>query len=264
MPQFTVTWGHGVAALAGAALAATGLFLGGGFERSEAALADTGAMPVTTTAVAPIIADGEALIGNTVLVPLGLRTVGNAVVFDYSLTGLGGSTLTAVPEQFVLRTTDGDEYAGSVGSEAARSVRFEGAAGEVVTEIAVGIWRQRMYEEYETTLSLSDGAALSDGTILAIERVLDEAVGALVYFDVTPGANRGFGAQQFMGPLIITSGEGWQDVLSVYGRGSPNFGAASISVTVDPLPDEVPLRVVARPWIEMEERVVVYRESVST
>ena len=264
MPQLTVTWRHGVAALVGAALAAVGIFFGGGFERTETTPPDTIAAPSTTTTVPAIIADGEALVGNTILVPLSVRTVGNAVVLDFSLTGLGGPTLTAVPERFVLTAADGDEYPGTLGSQESRSVRFEDAADEVVAEIAVSVWRQRMYEEYDTTLSLIDGATLSDGTILEIERVLDEAVGALVYFDVTPGANRGFGVRQFLGPLVITSGDGWQDVLDVHSGGSPNFGAPSLSVTVDPLPDEVPLHVVARPWVEMEERIVVYRAPANT
>lgn len=262
MPQFTVTWRHGVAALAGAALAAFGLLLGGGFARVDSTSSDGAAAVTTTSAVpaVPIIAEGESLIGNTVFVPLSLRAVGNAIVLDYSLTGLGGPTLTAVPERFALTTAEGNEYTANLSSQEARSVRFEGAADEVAVEIAVTGWRQRMYEEYNSTLSLVDGATLSDGTILEIDRVLDETVGALVYFDVTTGADRGFGVRQFLGPVVITSGEGWQDVVNVHDRGSPNFGAASLSVAVDPLPDEVPIRVVARPWVEMEERVVVYSE----
>jgi hypothetical protein len=265
MPQLTVTWRHGVAALAGAALAASGLFLGGGFESAGASAPPVAPDVTATTSLSsvPIIAEDEALIGNTVLVPLSLRTVGNAVVFDYMLTGLGGPTLTAMPERFVLTTADGAEYTGTVSSQEARSVRFEGAADAIVRDIAVTGWRQRMYEDYETTLSLIDGATLNDGTILEVTRVLDETVGALVYFDVTTGANRGFGIRQFMGPVIIISGDGWQDVLNVHTGGSPNFGTPSLSVTIEPLPDEVPIRVVAQPWVEMEETIVVYEDPAS-
>jgi hypothetical protein len=81
---------------------------------------------------------------------------------------------------------------------------------------------------------------------------------------VTTGANRNFGIRQFIGPIVVISGDGWQDVLNVHTGGSPNFGTPSLSVTIEPLPDEVPIRVVARPWVEMEETIVVYRDPTST
>lgn len=263
MPQVSVTRRHGVAAVVGAALATAGLFGGGGFATSDAPATDTIGASVTTTTSPPIIAAGETLIGNTILVPLSVRAVGNDIVFDYSLTGLGGAVVTAVPERFVLTTPEGTDYEGSLSSPDPRSVRFEGVADEAVEAITVTQWRQRMYEEYDTTLSLTDGAALSDGTFLAIDRVLDETIGALVYFTVTLGSDRGFGSSEFIGPLLITSGDGWQDVLDVHSTGS-GLTAASLSVTVDPLPETYPLHVVARPWVAMEDRLVVYRTGAGT
>lgn len=260
MPQLTVTWRHGVAALTGAALAASGLFLGGGFERAAAETPADDPQVTTTTSppAVPIIAEGEALIGNTVLVPLEVRTSGNAVVLDYSLTSLGGAAVTAAPERFVLATADGSQYPGSLSSPEARSVRFEGAAEEVVTEIVVTTWRQRMYEDYETELSLTEGAVLTDGTRIQVDRILEETVGALLYFSIDTGFNRGFQGREFTGPLIVSGGIGWQDTLDVSTTGTSTF-FPSLSVTEDPVPDPVPLRVVARPWVPREEIIVVYR-----
>ena len=249
---------HAFAGLAGAVLAVAGLFLGGGLARADVEV--DGAAPVsstTTLPVTPLIAENESLIANTVFVPLDVRVVTNAVAFDYSLTSLGGSEPTAVPERFVLVASDGTEYTGSVSTPAARQVRFEGAADAVVVEIAVTQWRLHMWEEYDTSFSLTEPTTLTDGTQLVVERVLDETVGALVYFDVTTGRNRGFHGQDFHGPVLITSGVGWQDVLDV-GRVGTSTGSPSLSVTVDPLPDPVPVHIVARPWVPMEERIVVF------
>jgi hypothetical protein len=255
-----VTRRHVIAGFSGAALAALGLLFGGGFARADTETSPVPDAAVTTTAspLAPIVAEDETLIGNTLFIPLGVRSVGTAAALDYELIPLGGEVLTSVPEQFVMRTADGTEYAGSVRTDEARQVRFEGAADTAVAEVEVTQWRLRMFEEYDTSFSLTEPTTLSDGTRLVVERVLDETVGGLVYFDITTGENHGFGGRHFTGPLLITQGLGWQDVLDA-DTGGTSFSQPSLSVTVDPIPDPVPIHVVARPWVPIGERLIVFR-----
>lgn len=247
---------HVIAGIAGAVLAALGLWLG-------TASADGGdieppAAASTTTTAVPVVAEREVLIGNTLLVPVDLRIVGNATVFEYTLVPLGGPIPVAVPERFELVAADGTTIAGGVSSEEARQVRFENAADVTVAEIAVVRWQQRIYEEYDHEISLTEGATLTDGTVIGIDRILDEALGALVYFVVDEGDHHGFGAAGFTGPLLIASGPGWQDVVDV-SRGGSSFATPSLSIKVDPVPDPVPVRVIARPWVPVEDRIVVFR-----
>jgi hypothetical protein len=255
-----VTRRHVIAGFSGAALAALGLLLGGGFASAEAGTgtAPDASVAATTAPPAPIVAANESLIGNTLFVPVDVRTVGTAAALDYELISLGGAVVTSVPELFVMTAADGTRYEGSVRTGEARQVRFEGAADADVDEIVVTGWRLRMYEEYDTAFSLTEPTTLSDGTQLVVERVLDETVGGLVYLAITTGENHGFGDREFTGPLLITQGIGWQDVL-VADTGGNSFSQPSLSVTVDPIPDPVPIHVVARPWVPMDERIVVFR-----
>jgi hypothetical protein len=179
------------------AVALSGVFGGDGPD------ATTSTMPSTTVpepSVEPWFLPGEALIGATVILPVGLEVEDGVAFFDYELAGLAPTLFggdddadTSVPvgdplelpEMWELTTVAGDIVPATTGPQAS-SVRFELPSGDAdVATISLVGWRIPVPFGDSVNLPVESGASgrLRGGTV-TVSSVLEQSISTVVSIDL--------------------------------------------------------------------------------
>lgn len=263
-----------VGAVAGAALAGFGLWLGS----SDDAAAVNDPPPITSTtapavpAAPPWVDPNEVLLGSSILLPTELTLDGTELTLDFEMEDLAPPTLggdvdfstwpafrqvpntefnLVAPIEWTLTTTAGEEIAGRTANVRATTARFpvpDGFALTDVAEIRLDSYRQRVPMMHDLDVRTNDLTAhvLDDTVSISLVDILEDADGTTYRFriDHDPAAFLATGLLVGDDALLYGRGPGWV-----------SFGINETTVQLtheDDTPlDTVPIRVVTNAWLEI-------------
>ncbi|MEN8234445.1 MAG: hypothetical protein ABFR89_05925 [Actinomycetota bacterium] len=273
-------------ALLGAALAATGIWLG-------SASVDTAAPSTTlaTTTLPPIpaepawIPEGGIRFASTILIPQEIDANDGVLTFDYELASLAGSSRfstanpPALPETWGMTSAAGAHYETTTNppridtfSELDRytqdSARFDVPAefeSSDVRSIAVTGWRIAVPMNTVIHLSSERGSSitLGDGTVIMVDTILEQRNGTIIGFDVDApidpwrtAADTPFG----LSTTFTGSGPGWLRSATRTGGTGLSGGATGFQLMWDgpTAPPDIALAINTTAWMPLDSTATVY------
>lgn len=273
-----------IGAVAGAALASTGIWLGSGVRAS------TNPSPATTTTLVAQpepdwVPGGGIRFASTVIRPEPAESATDGVELRYQLVPLGASTgalPTVLPDTWVLRLGGGSlheattppprvEVEGEPTAPISASVRFDdlpaGVTAADIVEIAVTVWRVATPVETRFEMPSQPGSALrlSDGTTVTLSAIIEQDSGSILDFDVVapPDVWRAVEANPF-GRITTFQGDGpgWMSSSSTIGGTGLTGGSTGFQLRwrERQVPPTVGILYAAVAWVPLEETVVVVGE----
>jgi hypothetical protein len=235
-------------ALAGALCAAAGVVAG------RDPVVSPAAQPEVTETTSPAAADGDSagnVLGNTEIVPTALTQEFGEIRLEYELIGLGGSTPSAVPTTWTMRTTTGETLETNVSSDESRVAIFRPETEMTVDDIesiTVTGYAVRSPQHYQITLSLDgDPVTLVDGTTVAVRRVLEQRSLTYVQLAVEHGEEAPLGSNLLLAvPVLIPLDEGFEE--AALATTAAGFASPQFRFRGERLPDDLAIEVESAVW----------------
>ena len=240
----------------------------------------------TTTPLEPAwIPDGGTRFGSTVLVPVDMTSADGLVRFSYELVPLGqvqelliDAYPGALPDTWELRLTDGRVVEASTppprvavfGAEPARDRRVAATVSfeadvllDDVAAIVVTGWKVPVPVEvdFEVPAKVGQQAELFDGTVVTLDRLLEQRSTTIIGFSVTRPTDpwRTELDTPFLDSYVFRGlGAGWiSSSSSIGGTGSGGSVGFQLTWGAAQSPDPVPIRFSTTPWVAIEAELVV-------
>jgi hypothetical protein len=270
-----------IGAAVGAALAGTGVWLGGGDAGAATTTPRTPATTVAQQAEPEWVPGGGIRLDSTVIRPDPVDVAADAAEIRYELVPLGASTgalPVVLPDRWVLRLADGSLHEAATPpprmdvegglAPIAASVRFGDLPADTgstdVVEIAVTGWRLAMPVETRFDMASQPGSSfrLQDGTTVTLSAIIAQDSGSILDFDVAspPDVWREVEANPF-GRITTFQGDGsgWISSSSTIGGTGLTGGSTGFQLrwSEREVPPTVRILYTAVTWVPFEQSVVV-------
>jgi hypothetical protein len=270
------------AAIAGAALAALGIWLGGG---DEPVVTDDPSQPIQEAVV--YLQPGETVVGPNLLIPIELEVRGTELALQYDIVPLAppvfgveidldtlpafwrpaGGAAIAAPETWTLITTEGDTITGTTANTRSRAARFqvpEGFTIDLVDEIWIDTWRMRVPVGFDIIVERGRPLPipLDVDSAVTLRNILDQDNNTILQLEIdSPLDSFSRKATGFPGledlPQLSGLGPDWTAVGPLLD--SSNTGGHGIQLTYegDGLGAVIPMEAVTTDWVVFERPIVV-------